>query len=97
MDQAVSSLDLSGYAALTQSSALVIKDAQTNQVREITTRTPIYVPNLMSSLQGIAVLVYDNATNQWRLVQPSQIDYAAKTIYVDFTGSSTFIPVYRVG
>ena len=96
LNTAGTGVDTTGYAALTQSNAIVIKDAQTNQVSRITTRMPLYVPNLTASLQDVRALVYFNDTGRWEWVIPSQIDYASKTIYLDLPGSCTVVPVHRV-
>jgi len=88
-------LNLDGYYALTGTHAIVTKNVNTGKVEDTATETVIYVPNLIEGLGNVAVLYYNNATNQWLLLPVIKIDPKSKLVYVTVTGSGTMTVVYK--
>lgn len=93
--QVISDIDLTGYNALTGTHAIITKDATTAAVKTGSVEVSLYVPNLIDSLNGVAVLFYDNATGRWTLLEAVKIDPVSKTISVNITGSGTLSVVYK--
>lgn len=90
-----SSLNLTGYNALTGTHALVTKNVTDGKVKDTATETVIYVPNLIEGIENVAVLYYDNATGQWLLLPVTKIDTKSKLVYFTVTGSGTLSVVYK--
>ena len=88
-------LDLTGYNALTGTHALMTMTADTNVEKTGPVEVPLYVPNLIDGLGTVQVLYYNNVTGQWVLINPNQINTAAKTVWVTVPGSGTLTVVYR--
>ncbi len=88
-------MDLTGYHALTGTTAIVTKDAATGVVEDKVTEAVVYVPNLIDGLQNVSILYYDNATGRWLLLAPTMIDPVTKLVYVNVTGSGTLAVIYK--
>lgn len=95
LQESVTSVDLTGYNALTSAQTIVTKDAATDQVKTGPVEVAIYVPNLVENLEGVSVLFYDNATGQWILLPVAKVDAASKTVAVSVPGSGTLSVVYK--
>ena len=54
-----------------------------------------YVPNLVSNVNNVQVLFYDNATGQWQLIPAVKVDPVTKTVAVNVPGSGTLSVVYK--
>ena len=68
LTEAVQTLDLTGYNALTGTHAIITMDANTGAVKTGAVEVSLYVPNLVENLANVQVLFYDNATGQWQLI-----------------------------
>lgn len=55
----------------------------------------LYVPNLVEGLNDIQILFYNQSTKTWDLKAPDRIDYAAKEISVNLSGTTPFTIVYK--
>jgi len=55
----------------------------------------VYIPNLLANLKNIKILCFENATSQWREIDPSGIDFENKTITFSMAGSGTVAVVYN--
>lgn len=95
LQEAVTSVDLTGYNALTSAQTIVTKDAATDQVKTGPVEVSIYVPNLVENLEHVSVLFYDNAVGQWVLLPVVKMDAASRTVTVIVPGSGTLSVVYK--
>ncbi|RGY96739.1 hypothetical protein [Clostridium sp. AM58-1XD] len=92
---AVSGVDVSGYAALTETQAVVVKDAATQNVATGEVQVTLYVANLVENLNDVQLLFYDNVTGQWKVIQPIKVDFATKQLTVNISGSGTYTVIYK--
>jgi len=92
---AVAIESLAGYSVLSETSAIVLQDATTGVVINDQALVNIYVPNLLENLANIKILCYENATNQWKVIEPVAIDFENKTISFYMVGSGTVAVVYN--
>ena len=53
------------------------------------------MPNLVSNVNNVQVLFYDNATGQWQLIPAVKVDPVTKTVAVNVPGSGTLSVVYK--
>lgn len=88
-------VDLTGYNALTRAHTIITKDAVTDQVKTGPVEVSVYVPNLVENLDNLSVLFYDDATGQWTLLPVVKVDAASKTVAVNIPGSGTMSVVYK--
>lgn len=88
-------VDLTGYNALTRAHTIITKDAVTDQVKTGPVEVSVYVPNLVENLENLSVLFYDDATGQWTLLPVVKVDAASKTVAVNIPGSGTMSVVYK--
>lgn len=88
-------VDLTGYNALTRAHTIITKDAVTDQVKTGPVEVSVYVPNLVENLDNLSVLFYDDATGQWTLLPVVKVDAASKTVAVNIPGSGTMSIVYK--
>lgn len=88
-------VDLTGYNALTRAHTIITKDAVTDQVKTGPVEVSVYVPNLVENLENLSVLFYDNTTGQWTLLPVVKVDAASKTVAVNIPGSGTMSVVYK--
>ena len=93
--EAVQTLDLTGYNALTGTHAIITMDANTGAVKTGAVEVSLYVPNLVENLANVQVLFYDNATGQWQLIPAVKVDPVTKTVAVNVPGSGTLSVVYK--
>ena len=92
---AVGNPDLAGYAALTQTAAVVLQDTTTNTVANKETTVTLYIPNLIEGLQNVKILYYENATGLWKVVDPTAIDFSKKTVTFTMYGSGTVTVIHK--
>lgn len=92
---AVGNPDLAGYAALTQTAAVVLQDTTTNTVANKETTVTLYIPNLIEGLQNVKILYYENATGLWKVVDPAAIDFSKKTVTFTMFGSGTVTVIHK--
>ena len=95
LTEAVQTLDLTGYNALTGTHAIITMDANTGAVKTGAVEVSLYVPNLVENLANVQVLFYDNATGQWQLIPAVKVDPVTKTVAVNVPGSGTLSVVYK--
>ena len=93
--EAVQTLDLTGYNALTGTHAIITMDANTGAVKTGAVEVSLYVPNLVENLANVQVLFYDNATGQWQLIPAVKVDPVTNTVAVNVPGSGTLSVVYK--
>lgn len=86
---------LEGYSALSNTRALIARDAVTGQEKVATTEISLYVPNLVQGLNNVSVLFYDNTTNHWVVLPVSAIDWEKKMVSVNVIGSGTLSVIYK--
>ena len=91
----VSGVDVNGYAALTETQAIVVKDAATQNVATGNVEVTLYVANLVENLNNVQLLFYDNVTGQWKVIQPTKVDFATKQLTVSISGSGTYTVIYK--
>lgn len=92
---AVGNATLEGYAALTKTSAIILNDVTTNAVANQEVAVTLYIPNLISSLENVKILYFENATGQWKVVDPTAIDFENKTITFNMFGSGTVTVIHK--
>ena len=73
----------------------ITKDAATGTVKTGAVEVSLYVPNLVSNVNNVQVLFYDNATGQWQLIPAVKVDPVTKTVAVNVPGSGTLSVVYK--
>lgn len=95
LTDAVGLADLAGYAALTETSAIILQDATTGEATNEQAIVSIYIPNLIDNLKNIKILCYENATSQWKVIEPIAIDFENKTITFSMSGSGTIAVIYN--
>lgn len=93
--EVVKDVDVTGYSALTAVSAIVVKDASTQEVKTGNVVVDLYVPNIIEGIGTVEILFYNNATGKWELIKPVKIDYATKQISAAISGSGSFSVVYK--
>ncbi len=91
----VGKAELEGYAALTKTAAVVLNDKTTNAVANKEVPVTLYIPNLLEGLQNVKILYYENATGQWKVIEPTAIDFANKTITFNMFGSGTVTIIHK--
>ncbi len=92
---AVGNPDLAGYAALTQTAAVVLQDTATKGEANRETTVTLYIPNLIEGLQNVKILYYENATGLWKVVDPAAIDFSKKTVTFTMFGSGTVTVIHK--
>ena len=92
---AVDNAVLEGYAALTKTSAIVLNDTTTNTVANREVSVTLYIPNLISSLENVKILYFENATGQWKVVEPTAVDFTNKTVTFNMFGSGTVTVIHK--
>lgn len=92
---AVGNPDLTGYAALTQTAAVILQDTTTNAAANKEATVTLYIPNLIEGLQNVKILYYENATGLWRVVEPTAIDFSNKTVTFTMFGSGTVTVIHK--
>ena len=92
---AVDNAVLEGYAALTKTSAIVLNDKATNTVANKEVSVTLYIPNLISSLENVKILYFENATSQWKVVEPTAVDFVNKTVTFTMYGSGTVTVIHK--
>lgn len=95
LSEAVGNASLEGYAALGVTSAIVTKDAATGKIADVPTSVTLYIPNLISNLQNVKILYYENATGQWKVLEPTAIDFNTKTVSFNVVGSGTVTIIHK--
>lgn len=92
---AVGNPDLAGYAALTQTAAVVLQDTTTKGEANKEATVTLYIPNLIEGLQNVKILYYENATGLWKVVDPAAIDFSKKTVTFTMFGSGTVTVIHK--
>lgn len=92
---AVGNAELAGYSALVKTAAVVLKNSATGTVANQEVAVSLYIPNLISGLQNIKILCYENATGNWRVLEPTAINYENKTVTFTMYGSGTVIVIHK--
>lgn len=92
---AVGNAELAGYSALVKTAAVVLKNTATGAVANQEVAVSLYIPNLISGLQNIKILCYENATGIWRVIEPTAINYENKTVTFNMYGSGTVIVIHK--
>lgn len=95
LSSAVSGVNVEGCAALTETKAIVVADAETQQVTTGKVEVNLYVANLVNGLKEVQILFYDNATNTWSVIVPTKVDFATKQLSFDINGSGTYSVIYK--
>lgn len=92
---AIGNSDLAGYSALTKTAAVILTEKATNTVANKTVSVTLYIPNLVSGLQNVKILYFENATGQWKVVEPTAVDFANKTVSFNMFGSGTVTVIHK--
>lgn len=92
---AVNNTALEGYAALTKTSAIILNDKTNNSVANKEVSVTLYIPNLIAGLENVQILYFENATGQWKVVEPTAIDFANKTVTFTMFGSGTVTVIHK--
>ena len=92
---AIGNAELEGYAALTTTAAVVLQDTTTKTVANQEATVTLYIPNLVEGLQNVKILYYENATGQWKVVDPLAIDFNKKTVTFKMYGSGTVTVIHK--
>ena len=92
---AVGNAELSGYAALTTTAAVVLEDSTTKSVANKEATVTLYIPNLVEGLQNVKILYYENATGLWKVIDPAAIDFSKKTVTFTMYGSGTVTVIHK--
>ena len=95
LNEAVQGVDLTSYNASNRNTPIITKDAATGTVKTGAVEVSLYVPNLVSNVNNVQVLFYDNATGQWQLIPAVKVDPVTKTVAVNVPGSGTLSVVYK--
>ena len=94
LNQAGTGLDLSGYKALTTTTAMMLFDQTTGAEKKTVSEIPLYVPNLVDGLGTVQVLFYNNFTGKWQIITPI-VDLAKKEVKISLPCSGTFSVIYK--
>lgn len=94
LNQAGTGLDLSGYKALTRTTAMMLFDQTTGAEKKTASEIPLYVPNLVGDLGTVQVLFYNNFTGKWQIITPI-VDLAKKEVKISLPCSGTFSVIYK--
>ena len=94
LTQAGTGLDLTGYKALTATTAMMLFDQTTGLEKQTPSEIPLYVPNLVDGLGTIQVLFYNNFTGKWQVITPV-VDVAKKEVKISLPCSGTFSVIYK--
>ena len=78
----VEGLDLTEYSLLTTLQDLVAVDANGNKLKNVTVTWE--VPNLVQGAGDVKVLHYSTERKVWEVIDPSNVDFANKTITATF-------------
>lgn len=95
LSTAVGNAELEGYSALVKTAAIVLKDKTTNTVANQEVAVSLYIPNLISGLQNVKILCYENATGLWKVIEPTSINYENKTVTFNMYGSGTVVVIHK--
>lgn len=89
-------LDMSGYAALTGTHAVIVKDNASNTVKEgEPVEVSLFVSSLVDGMNGVSILFFDNVTGQWKLIPAVKIDPVTKTVSFVIQNSGTVCIVHK--
>lgn len=86
-------LDLTEYSLLTTLQDLVAVDANGNKLKNVTITWE--VPNLVEGLGSVKVLHYSTERKVWEVIDPSNVDFANKTITAKFQDLSPVGVIYK--
>lgn len=86
-------LDLIEYSLLTTLQDLVAVDANGNKLKNVTITWE--VPNLVEGLGDVKVLHYSTERKVWEVIDPSNVDFANKTITATFQDLSPVGVIYK--
>lgn len=86
-------LDLIEYSLLTTLQDLVAVDAEGNALKNVTITWE--VPNLVEGLGDVKVLHYSTERKVWEVIDPSNVDFANKTITATFQDLSPVGVIYK--
>lgn len=86
-------LDLTEYSLLTTLQDLVAVDANGNKLKNVTITWE--VPNLVEGLGSVKVLHYSTERKVWEVIDPSNVDFANKTITATFQDLSPVGVIYK--
>lgn len=89
----VEGLDLTEYSLLTTLQDLVAVDANGNKLKNVTVSWE--VPNLVQGLGSVKVLHYSTERKVWEVIEPSNVDFANKTITATFQDLSPVAVIYK--
>ena len=89
----VEGLDLTEYSLLTTLQDLVAVDANGNKLKNVTVSWE--VPNLVQGLGSVKVLHYSTERKVWEVIDPSNVDFANKTITATFQDLSPVAVIYK--
>lgn len=92
---AVGNPELAGYAALTKTAAVVLQDPTTKGAVNREATVTLYIPNLVEGLENVKILYYENATGQWKVIDPAAIDFSQKTVTFTMFGSGTVTVIHK--
>lgn len=94
-EEAIGMEALQGYYALVGTTSVIGRDKESGEETQGRGRLTIYVPNLLSSLEDVSVLFYDNSAGLWRVLAVEKTDAKAKTLSVILPGSGTLTVIYK--
>lgn len=92
---AVGNPELEGYSALTKTAAVILQDTNTKGVANKEATVTLYIPNLVEGLGNVKILYFENATGQWKVVDPAAIDFSKKTVTFTMFGSGTVTVIHK--
>ena len=95
LTQAGTGIDLTGYKALVQTTAMMLFEKGTKVEKKTPSEIPLYVPNLKSNLGTVQILFYNNFNGRWQLLTPTSIDYSKKQVKFNLPCSGTYTIVYK--
>ncbi len=89
-------LDMNGYAALTGTRAVIVKDNASNTVKEgEPVEVSLYVSSLVDGINEVSILFFDNETGQWKLIPAVKVDPVTKTVSFVIQNSGTVCIVHK--
>lgn len=83
--------DLTGYNPLVRIQNMTTTAPADGQPTQVS----IYVPNLVSGLNNIQILIQNPSTGKWELVMPTAVNTEAKTVTVSLNYAGPVTVVYK--
>lgn len=93
--EALGMASLEGYYALVGTTTVIGREKESGTEMPGRGRLTIYVPNLLSGLEDVSVLFYDNGAGRWRILAAEKADAETKKLSVILPGSGTLTVIHR--